>query len=153
MQGKEHCMTQAYMSQDQILDLGRAWADAERRADAARLDALLDPDFMCVGPLGFVLNKQQYLAGRRSGDLKQQAFEWQDVSVRIYGNTAIAIGTQVHTATYQGHDASGRFRGTHIYARQGDGWVLASLHLSPITLPPAWAGASRASGRGTDDVR
>ena len=45
-------MSQAYMSQDQILDLGRRWADAELRADVEALDGLLDADFVCVGPLG-----------------------------------------------------------------------------------------------------
>jgi hypothetical protein len=44
-------MTNTYMSQDQILDLGRRWADAELRAEVAALDSLLDDDFTCVGPL------------------------------------------------------------------------------------------------------
>jgi ketosteroid isomerase-like protein len=136
----EHAgMSTAYLSQDQIHDLGRRWADAELRADAEMLDAMLDPDFLCVGPLGFVLTKDQYLAARRSGDLKQDAFTWRDVRVRVYGDAAIAIGSQVQTTTYQGHDASGQFRGTQVFTRKGDGWVLVSLHLSPINQPPAWA--------------
>ena len=132
-------MPNAYMSQDQIVDLGRRWADAERRGDVEALDSLLDADFMCVGPLGFVLNKDQYLAGRRSGDLKQEAFTWQDVRVRVYGEAALAIGVQVQKTTYQGHDASGQFRVTQVFTRKGDAWVLASLHLSPINQAPAWA--------------
>src|SRR5439155_2877916 len=99
---EEQCMSQAYMSQDQILDLGRRWADAELRADVEALDGLLDADFVCVGPLGFVLNKEQYLGARRSGDLKQEAFGWQDVQVRVYGQAAaVAIGTEVQKTTYQ----------------------------------------------------
>jgi len=140
----EHAdMTTSYMSQDQILDLGRRWADAELHADVQTLDTLLDADFACVGPLGFVLNKEQYLAGRRSGDLKQEAFGWQDVQVRVYGDAAIAIGSQIQKTTYQGHDASGQFRVTQVFARKAQGWVLASLHLSPISQPPAWTNAPR----------
>ena len=140
----DEAMSTAHMSQDQILDLGRRWADAELRADIAALDAFLDTDFMCVGPLGFVLNKDQYLAGRRSGDLKHEAFSWQDVRVRAYRDAAVAIGSQVQKATYQGHDASGQFRATQVFARKGDGWVLVSLHLSPISEPPPGRGAPRA---------
>lgn len=136
-------MSNAYMSQDQVLDLGRKWADAELRSDVDALGALLDADFVCVGPLGFVLNKDQYLAARRSGDLKQEAFAWQDVQVRVYGDAAVAVGAQVQKTTYQGHDASGQFRVTQVFARKGDGWVMVSLHLSPISQPPAWAGAAR----------
>lgn len=132
-------MTQPYVSsQDQILDLGRTWAAAELHADVNALDELLDVDFMCVGPLGFMLNKEQYLASRRSGDLKHQEFEWKDVNVRTYGDAAIAIGAQVQKSTYQGHDASGRFRATQVFARKPDRWVLISLHLSPVAQPPAW---------------
>jgi ketosteroid isomerase-like protein len=131
------------MSQDQVLDLGRRWAEAELRADVETLDSLLDPDFVCVGPLGFVLDKEQYLAGRRSGDLKQEAFAWEDVRVRVYGDAAVAVGSQIQQTTYQGHDASGRFRGTQVFVRSNDGWVMVSLHLSPIGQPPSWAGGAR----------
>jgi ketosteroid isomerase-like protein len=129
-------MSLAYQSHDQILDLGRQWAAAELRGDAQALDALLDADFVCVGPLGFVLDKQQYLAGRQSGDLKQSAFAWQDVRVRVYGDAAVAVGSQVQQTTYQGHDASGQFRATQVLVRKGDAWVMASLQLSPIVQQP-----------------
>ncbi len=141
-------MSNAYMSQDQIVDLGQRWADAELHTDVETLDSMLDADFVCVGPLGFVLNKEQYLVGRRSGDLTQEAFSWQDVRVRVYGDAAIAVGSQVQKTTFQGHDASGQFRATQVYVRKGDGWVLASLHLSPISQPPAWTTRPRADGVG-----
>ena len=134
-------MTQSYMSQDQILELGQHWADAELRSDTAALDALLDADFVCVGPLGFVLNKNQYLAARRSGDLKQEAFAWQDVNVRMYGDAAVAVGSQLQKTTFQGHDVSGQFRVTQVLTRKPHGWVLVSLHLSPIGQPPTWTNA------------
>jgi Domain of unknown function (DUF4440) len=131
------------MSQDQIVEVGRRWAKAELESDAELLDSLLDADFVCVGPLGFVLNKEQYLAGRRSGDLKQEAFDWKDVNVRVRGDSAVAVGAQVQKTTFQGHDASGQFRGTQVFVRKGDGWQMLSLHLSPIGQPPGWAGAAR----------
>jgi ketosteroid isomerase-like protein len=134
-------MTQSYMSQDQILDLGQHWADAELRSDTAALDALLDADFVCVGPLGFVLNKDQYLAARCSGDIQQTAFAWQDVTVRLYGEMAVAVGAQLQKTTFQGHDASGQFRATHVLTRKPQGWLLVSMHLSPIGQPPAWTAA------------
>jgi hypothetical protein len=62
---KEEQMSQALMPQDQIIEVGRRWAKAELEADTQTLDLLLDPDFVCVGPVGFVINKSQYLAGRR----------------------------------------------------------------------------------------
>jgi len=131
-------MSQASLLQDQIIELGRRWAKAELEADTETLGRLLDPDFVCVGPVGFVINKEQYLAGRRSGDLKQQGFAWEDASVRVYGDAAIAVGSQVQTGTFQGRDNSARLRITHVLIQKGGGWVIASLHLSPITPAPGW---------------
>jgi ketosteroid isomerase-like protein len=119
-------------SQAEVLDLGRRWADAESRGDADALEGLLADDFLLVGPLGFMLDKQQYLGSRRSGDLKHQSFGWDEMRVRLYGDTAVAVGSQTQRSTYQGRDASGRFRVTQIAARLDERWKLVGLHLSPI---------------------
>lgn len=94
------------MMHEPILDLGRRWADAERRADV-----------VAIGPRGFVLNRQQWLDRYRAGDVKNDALSWQDVSVRDYGEAAVAIGIQTPPAAYQGHDPSGRFRVTQVAAQ------------------------------------
>jgi ketosteroid isomerase-like protein len=121
---------------DQILELGRLWAAAEGAGDADALEPLLADDFLLVGPLGFMLDKTQYLGSRRSGDLRHESLVWDDVRVRAYGDAAVAVGSQTQHTTYQGRDASGRFRVTQVAIRRGDRWMLAGLHYSPIAQPP-----------------
>ena len=121
---------------DQIVQLGQRWAAAERSGCADALEPLLADEFLLVGPLGFMLDKAQYLGSRRSGDLKHESFLWEDVRVRVYGDAAVAVGSQTQRSTYQGRDASGRFRVTQIAVRQGDRWSIVGLHYSPIAQPP-----------------
>ena len=121
---------------DQILELGRHWANAERAGDADALEPLLADDFLLVGPLGFMLDKTQYLGSRRSGELRHESLTWDDVRVRAYGDAAVAVGAQTQRTTHQGRDASGRFRVTQVAIRSGDGWILAGLYYSPIAQPP-----------------
>jgi ketosteroid isomerase-like protein len=121
---------------DQVLELGRQWANAERAGDADALAPLLADDFLLVGPLGFMLDKTQYLGSRRTGDLRHESLVWDDVRVRAYDNAAVAVGAQTQRTTYQGRDASGRFRVTQVAIRRGDRWILAGLHYSPIAQPP-----------------
>ena len=123
-------------AKDQVLELGRQWAEAERTGDVDTLGSLLVDDFVLVGPLGFVLDKQQYLGSRRSGDLKHESLVWEDVRIRVYGEAALAVGSQTQRSTYQGRDASGRFRVTQAAVRHGGRWTIAGLHYSPIA-PPA----------------
>jgi ketosteroid isomerase-like protein len=122
--------------QDAILDLGRRWATAERQGDTATLDRLAVDDFTLVGPFGFILTKQQWLDRYRDGDLVTSELSWEEVTVRGYGATAVAIGVHDQRAAYRGRPNDGRFRATHIAVRHDDGeWKLAGIHLSPLGLP------------------
>ena len=110
-------------------NLGQLWADAERTADAKALSQLLTDDFIAVGPAGFTLDKEQWLGRYESGELKHEAFSWAPEAIREHGPTTIVVGVQEQSSSYQGHDASGRFRVTQVVA---DGGRIAALHLSPI---------------------
>jgi ketosteroid isomerase-like protein len=114
------------------------WAAAENHGDADELNEVLDSSFTCVGPAGFVITREQYLAVRRSSDLKSQEFAWEDVRIRQYGRVAVVIATQSQRSSFQGRDASGRFRATQVLTSRGDTWSAVSLHLSPITPAPRW---------------
>jgi ketosteroid isomerase-like protein len=121
----------------EIMQFGERWADAEVRADVTGLDAMAVADFTLVGPLGFVLDKQQWLDRYRSGDLVTTSLTWDEVVVREYGDAAIAVGRHTQRAAYRGTPMDGAFRATHVLVRSGDGWLLAGIHLSPIAAPPA----------------
>lgn len=122
-------------TQEQVLDLGQRWAAAERAGDVVALNALLDPEFIGVGPRGFVLSREQWLERYRTGGLQNQSFTWEEVQVRDYGEAAIAVGVQFQQSTYQGHDASGRFRGTQVAVRKEGRWFIAGMHLGPLAEP------------------
>ena len=123
-------------TQREVQDLVQRWAAAERAGDAAALDTLLDPQFVGIGPRGFVLTREQWLERYRTGSLQNQAFAWEDVQVRDYSDAAVAVGVQAQQTTYQGHDSSGRFRGTLVTVRKDGRWLIAGVHLSPLAEPP-----------------
>ncbi|WP_051214949.1 nuclear transport factor 2 family protein [Granulicoccus phenolivorans] len=128
------------MTQQEILDLGRRWVAAEQAGDAAALDRLGATGFRLVGPVGFVLDREQWL-DRYRGDraLKLEEVQWSDVEVQEFGDTAIAIGVQTQRGSYAGHPADGKFRVTQVLIRDDGQWQLAGLHFSPIGGPPPFA--------------
>jgi len=119
-----------------VLDLGRRWAAAEQQGDTGTLDRLATEDFTLIGPLGFILTKQQWLDRYREGDLVTSQLEWLDVTVRGYGDAAVAVGVHAQRAAYRGQDNDGWFRATHIAVRQEGEWKLAGIHMSPMGAPP-----------------
>jgi ketosteroid isomerase-like protein len=113
------------------------WAVAEQRGDAAFLEGALTDDFVGVGPLGFMLNKQQWL-GRFAGGLSYESFALEGVDVRLYGEAAVATGRQVQAGGFQGNDVGGEFRATLVLVERDGRWLLAGWHASPIAGAPSF---------------
>jgi ketosteroid isomerase-like protein len=117
-----------------VLDLVQRWAAAEQQNDAGLLGELLAGDFAGVGPLGFVLTREQWLARFRNG-LANRAFAVEDPQVRGYGTAAVVVGVLAQQASWQGGDNSGRFRVTLVAARPADHWLVANVHIGPLQSP------------------
>jgi ketosteroid isomerase-like protein len=104
----------------------REWAAAEQRGDAAFLEGALTDDFVGVGPLGFLLNKQQWLE-RFAGGLSYESFALDELKTRFYGDAAVATCRQEQAGEFQGNDV------------EGDGrWLLAGWHASPVAGAPSF---------------
>jgi ketosteroid isomerase-like protein len=126
------------MSND-VLDLVRRWAAAEQRNDRRPLEGFLADDFVGVGPVGFVLTREQWLA-RFGNGLVNRAFAVEDPQVHDHGAAAVVVGVLDQQTSFAGNDNSGRFRITLSAVRDGDDWRLAGVHIGPLRPagpPPA----------------
>jgi len=119
--------------EDDLAKLGENLRRAELLGDVVVLGDVLAPDFRGIGPRGFILTKEDWLAKHRTGDLKYEAFERSEITLRTYGDAAIVTSRESTKAFYKGREVPGRdYRATHVFARQRGRWRLAGLQLSPI---------------------
>ena len=128
---------------NQIEELNRLvedWATAELQGDTAFLKSTLADDFVGVGPRGFTLTKEQWLARYEAGNLKYESFALDEVEIRPYRDAAVAVCRQTAEGVYE--DENGRydiheeFRVTLVFVKQQGRWLLAGLQLSPIPGSP-----------------
>ena len=75
---------------DQLL---HTWTDAEREGDRSALDGLLTSDFVGIGPVGFMLPKEAWLA-RFGPDLRYDSLDLDEVSARRYGDATVVVARQ-----------------------------------------------------------
>jgi hypothetical protein len=110
-----------------------AWSKAELDGDAATLDVLLHPDFVGIGPYGFVLDREQWLA-RFGNGLHYDAFEFTRLAQpRSFDSTSIVIGTQSQRGAYNGQPVEGVFRASIVLV--GAQASIAHMQLS-LGSPP-----------------
>jgi ketosteroid isomerase-like protein len=125
--------------EQEVARLADAWATAEFQGDTAFLERLLADDFVGVGPLGFLLTKQEWLARHQSGDMKYTAHTLDEARARTYTEAAIVIGRLTQEATYRGNPMSAQLRTTLVFVRKPGQWQLAGVHFCNIGQPPPFA--------------
>jgi len=123
------------------------WSAAEQAGDTGQLDALLTSDFASIGPLGFILPRQAWLARHRSGDLRYDSFGLTEVEARVYGHAAVVTARNNTRGSYQGHPIPQATRATLILVGDAGNWQLAAIHMSFIAgtpgAPPIPSAANR----------
>jgi hypothetical protein len=127
-------------TEQEVVRLADAWANAELRGDTTLLERLLADDYIGIGPLGFMLTKQEWLTRHEAGDLKYEAFTLDEVKVRVYNNdAAVLTARQAQQGAYRGNSIPGQFRITLVFVQQQGQWQVVSLQLSSIGQPPNFA--------------
>jgi ketosteroid isomerase-like protein len=121
----------------QVEEFVGEWAAAGQRGDATSLEGVLTDDFVGVGPLGFLLNKQQWLE-RFAGGLSYESFVLDELKTRFYGDAAVATCRQKQAGEFQGNDVGGEFRATLVLVEGEGRWLLAGWHASPIAGAPSF---------------
>ena len=114
---------------DSFLD---QWSAAEQAGDSQRLDGLVTEDFAGIGPLGFILSRQAWLARHRSGDLRYDSFTLAEVQTRVYGQAAVITARNNTRGSYQGQPIPEAVRVTLVLVSDAGNWRLAAIHMSFI---------------------
>ena len=118
------------MADDDILDLVRAFDEAELHGDTDRLGALLADDFQSIGEQGYQLGKREWIGRHR--EFSYQSVETAEVDVRRYDNTAIVRCAQRCRASWRGQDMTLAVRLSQVWVRQQGAWRLAAIQFSSL---------------------
>lgn len=102
------------------------------RTDLPTLERTTASDYTVITPSGQLGDKTQMLADLRSGDLKYQSIEVEDVTVRLYGDAAILSGRRTVKGQHGGKDISGTDRFTRVYAKRNGQWQAVWFQSTPL---------------------
>jgi ketosteroid isomerase-like protein len=105
------------------------WNDARACGDVATLDRILVDGWTVTHANGTTDTKAVYLADLRSGARTfSGGVSESEVTVRQYGDTAVAAGSSISTVTLNGRPQGGALHFTRVYVKQNGAWKMIVSH-------------------------
>src|SRR5213594_1361367 len=114
-----------------VRQLNDDWVKAMVRGDGPTLDRIMADDFFFT----YLLegdDKAQFISDVTSGNLKIEHISREQVSVRVFGNTAVLTARDSATWLYHGRELSGQYKVMGVYIERNGKWQLCSLQACPI---------------------
>ena len=118
--------------QQQLTRIENAFASSLAKNDAAAFRALLADDWKIVMGEGSVMTVEQIVTPLRDGKLHFSTFTVGELDVRVYGDTAVVIGTNESKGEWDGQEFTGKSRFTDVFVRTDGKWRCVSSHTTDI---------------------
>ena len=115
-----------------VCQLVNDWAIALKTNDAKILERIMADDFVTTNVDGSVNSKEQEIAPFRSPGLQFDTASLQNVSITLYGTTAIVRGTGLFTGKSKWGTFSSRERFTDVFLKRNGRWQAISSHSSTL---------------------
>ncbi len=101
--------------------------------DIPALEKIWADDYVFVNASGDVATKAQRLANIKSGATTLESInEEENITVRVYQNSAVATSRVTIKGQYAGQPTSGQYRSTHVWVKGPAGWQLVSNQLTAL---------------------
>jgi ketosteroid isomerase-like protein len=101
--------------------------------DMATLEKIWADDYIFVNAAGDVLTKTDRLANIKSRATTLDSINQEEnVTVRVYQNSAVATSRVTLKGQYSGQPISGEYRSTLVWVKNPEGWQLVSNQLTAL---------------------
>ncbi len=132
MDASTRTTSHSHLEIEQIVrQLNDDWVKALVRGDAPALDRIMADDFLFTYPLQGD-DKAQFISDITSGDLKIEHLARDQVSVRVFGSTAVLTARDSATWLYHGREISGQYKIIKVFAERNGQWQLCALQACPL---------------------
>lgn len=115
-----------------IRSLERAWAEGQSRNDNGVLDLIFDNSLVYV-EYGKLVSKGEYLLRVKSAGSQISQILMEPMTVRIFGDTAIVVGTYREREVRGSKAGVKRWRFVDTWVNKKGGWVLIAAASAPVT--------------------
>jgi len=123
----------------EVLDTEYAWCQAYLKADPAALADIELDGYVLTDPQGRAVTKENEIAELKSGSTRFIELSSHELSLRVYGDTAIVTGRTVLKAVEDNEPHDGIFQFTDTFVRQNGRWRVAAEHVTRVAPTASYA--------------
>jgi ketosteroid isomerase-like protein len=117
----------------QVLALEKAWNQAYKAGDTKALSSILDDSLVLVEDDGSLKTKAAFLASVKKPTANQEQVAPESLTVRVFGDTAIAIGVIAVKEAKGGKSVVHRERFIDTWISRNGTWICIATDATPIT--------------------
>jgi ketosteroid isomerase-like protein len=118
--------------ENEITQLEARRFHAMTQSDLAALDTLLADDLTYVHTSAKLDTKASFLESLRSGELKYESIDSEDVKVRVVGDAAVVTGRGKMKIELKDRELNFQIRFTDVYAKRGGRWQMVAWQSTRI---------------------
>jgi ketosteroid isomerase-like protein len=116
----------------QVLALEKAWNQAYKAGDTKALAGILDNSLVLVEDDGSLKTKSEFLSSIKKATVNEEQVAPESLTVRIFGNTAIAIGVIAVKDSKAGKTVVHRERFIDTWINKNGSWICIATDATPI---------------------
>jgi len=117
--------------EQELRQMSDEWVKALVRGDGDTLDRIMSDDFYFAYPMEGN-DKTDFIGDVTSGAVRVEYLNRENISVRVFGDTAVLTARDTAKWFYQGRDFGGNYKILHVYARRAGKWQLVCVQAVPI---------------------
>ena len=121
------------VARTQVLGLEKAWNQAYKAGDVKALSSILDNSLVLVEDDGSLKTKSEFLASVKAANANDEQVAPESLTVRVFGNTAIAIGVIAVKEAKGGKTVVRRERFIDTWIYRNGSWICIATDATPMT--------------------
>jgi ketosteroid isomerase-like protein len=115
-----------------VLAVEDAWLSALVQRDTSTLERLLADEFVLSGSAPALETRAQYLDSARMPDRTLEPLTLDGREVRVYGDTALSLGTAHLRGQWRERKFELHYRYTHVFVHRDGHWRVVAAHLTTL---------------------
>lgn len=120
-------------TQQEVSTLLDRYKQALLSRDLTELDRIWSDELTFVNPQGKLLGKQNRMDNVKSGATAFKSIQFSEVSIRQFGQAAVATFQASLEAHYSEHESSGNYLVTTVWAQTKGTWEMIAVQMTLIT--------------------